>query len=941
MERILRYFLGTFRGMLLISVSAIPAQAGDSSAIPKGEETLSLAGEWKFSLDSKADGISAHGYPTNLPDTIHLPGTTEEAGKGTPARNTGDTMHLGRPFPYMGPAWYQKDIVIPQEWKGKHITLFLERTKNSTLWLDGKCEGTQDSLATGHTYNLSETLSPGQHQLTLLVDNAKLPPGKGHQTSDDTQTNWNGVLGRIELQSASRVWLDDVRIDSDVEHHLIKVRVRIGNFTPDPASGTLTLTAHSWDNPNTGTLPTRSYIFNDIRGGSVIEADYDMGSDVRLWNEFVPGLYQLDATLEAHSGNETYAAGCRQGFGMRDFSAHGTQFRINGQTTMLRGKHDACTFPLTGYAPMDVDSWKRVFMIAKSYGINHYRFHTWCPPEAAFTAADIIGVYLQPELCNNGFGFDEYFRAEARRILNAYGNHPSFVMMSMGNETNSSHDKLADLVSNLRVLDRRHLYAQSSNYECGNSKLADGDDYWTTMRVAKGKEGAVRGSYSHADLPLGNVQSGPAGTMMDFSKAIHSVPAPVIGHEIGQYQVFPDFKEISKYRGVLKPWNLEVFRDRLKAAGMLDQGDSFFKASGALAAICYREDIEAALRTHGMGGFQLLDLQDFPGQGPALVGILDAFMDSKGIITPQSWREFCSETVPLARFQKYGWTTDETFSATVQVAHYGRHTLGRAVIKWTLEDSNGKQATGGQLLQKDIPQGSLTDVGIIRIPLTEIAAPQALSLTISIDGTSIRNHYRLWVYPSGKNMETPQRVTVSRILDEATLNILADGGSVVMFPEPSKLENSVEGFFTSDFWCYPMFRRFCQTMKIPVAPGTLGLLCDPKHPALAQFPTDFHSDWQWFPIVMHSRAVILDETPASYRPLVQVIDNFERNHKLGLVFEAKVGPGKLLVCSADLPGMPDQPEARQLRNSLLDYAASVKFSPTQELDAATLRRLLR
>jgi len=927
--------------MLLISLSAIPVSAGVTGANPVGQETLSLEGEWKFSLDNKADGVSARGFPKVLPDTIHLPGTTEEAGKGTPARNINDTTHLSRPFPYTGPAWYQRDIVIPEEWKGKPITLVLERTKNSTLWVDGKCMGTQDSLATGHAYELTNELPPGQHQLTLLVDNAKLPPGKGHQTSDDTQTNWNGVIGRIELRADSRVWLDDVRIDPDVEHHSIKVRVMLGKLTPEPASGTLTLTTHSWNDPKNGMQPTRTYKFKDMTGGSVIEAVYDMGANVRLWDEFSPELYQLNATLEARSGNETFTAGCREGFGMREFSAHGTQFRINGQTTMLRGKHDACTFPLTGYAPMDVDSWKHVFMIAKSYGINHYRFHTWCPPEAAFTAADILGIYLQPELCNNGFGSDEYFRAEGRRILTAFGNHPSFVMMSLGNETMHVRDKLVDIVRDLRALDQRHLYTQASNYDFDNPKLAAGDDYWTTMRVAKGTDGAVRGSFSHADIPLGHVQSGPAGTMMDFSEAVHSVPVPVIGHEIGQYQVFPDFKEISKYRGVLKPWNLEVFRDRLKTAGMLDQGDDFFKASGALAAICYREDIEAALRTHGMGGFQLLDLQDFPGQGTALVGILDAFMDSKGIITPQAWREFCSETVPLARFTKYGWTTDETFSATVQVAHYGQHSLGGAVIKWTLEDSTGKQVACGQLPKKDIPQGSLTDMGNVRIPLTGIAAPQALVLTTFIDGTSFRNHYRLWVYPDGENMEFPHGITVIRILDESALKILADGGSVVMFPEPSKLKNSVEGFFASDFWCYPMFRKICEQVKMSVAPGTLGLLCDPKHPALAEFPTDFHSDWQWFPIVMRSRAVILDETPASYRPLVQVIDNFERNHKLGLVFEAKVGPGKLLVCSADLPGVPDQPEARQLRKSLLDYAASREFAPTQELDAATLLRLLR
>ena len=105
---------------------------------------------------------------------------------------------------------------------------------------------------------------------------------------------------------------------------------------------------------------------------------------------------------------------------------------------------------------------------------------------------------------------------------------------------------------------------------------------------------------------------------------------------------------------------------------MLDQAHDFFKASGALAVVCYREDIEAALRTPEFGGFQLLDIQDFPGQGTALVGILNVFMENKGMIEPEQWRGFCSETVPLFRMEKYVWTNDETLTGKVQIAHYGR-----------------------------------------------------------------------------------------------------------------------------------------------------------------------------------------------------------------------------------------------------------------------------
>jgi hypothetical protein len=123
-------------------------------------------------------------------------------------------------------------------------------------------------------------------------------------------------------------------------------------------------------------------------------------------------------------------------------------------------------------------------------------------------------------------------------------------------------------------------------------------------------------------------------------------------------------------------------------------------------------------------------------------------------------------------------------------------------------------------------------------------------------------------------------------------------------------------------------------------PGTQGFICDPKHPALAAFPTEFHSNWQWWQIVKNSRPIILDATPADYRPIIHVIDNFARNHKLGLLFETKVGKGRLLVCASDLPALQDHPEARQLLHSLLLYVDSTAFAPQSELAAELLKKLI-
>jgi hypothetical protein len=151
----------------------------------------------------------------------------------------------------------------------------------------------------------------------------------------------------------------------------------------------------------------------------------------------------------------------------------------------------------------------------------------------------------------------------------------------------------------------------------------------------------------------------------------------------------------------------------------------------------------------------------------------------------------------------------------------------------------------------------------------------------------------------------------------------------------------VGGAFPTDFWCWPMFAKGAIAQGLEPAPGTQGFLCDPRHPALAAFPTEFHSNWQWWHIVKNSRPIILDETSPEYRPIVHVIDNFARNHKLGLLFEAKVGAGRLLVCASDLPALQDHPEARQLMHSLLCHVGSDRFQPAQTIEQETLAKILK
>jgi len=901
-----------------------------------GDNQVNLAGQWRFALDVNNVGVKEKWFEKTLDDTIQLPGTTDENRKGK-LNNAREVSHLSRVYTFSGSAWYQQDINVLTDWSNKCISLFLERTKNSRLWVDGNGLGTQNSLVTPHIYSLGP-LSPGRHQLTLRINNSEYPPiGDPHQISDQTQTNWNGIIGKIGLIATDPVYIDDVQVYPDVAAKTIRVRVAVVNTTGLLANSTLTLNASKTNGTQQEVKPV-SIPFPAGDKPSVVEVNYPLGDNSQCWDEFSPVLYRIAVFLDASSAGKKYADSRDVTFGLREFKAKGTQFNINGKTTFLRGKHDACVFPLTGYPPMTVDGWLKVFNIAKSYGINHYRFHTWCPPEAAFEAADQLGIYMEPELPNwANFGepnHDNFCLAEGERLLKTFGNHPSFVMLSLGNELDGKQELMAPVVKHFRQLDSRHLYAQGTNNWFG--MVDAGDDFWVSWQVRWQK---IRGSYAAVDTPLGHIQIGPPGTEKDYTREIKGITVPVISTEIGQYQIYPDYREIDEYTGVVRARNFEVFRDRLKQNGMLDRGDDFFRASGALAVLCYREDIEAALRTPGFGGFQLLDLQDFPGQGTALVGILDAFMDSKGLIEPAKWRQFCSETVPLIRMSKYSWTVGETFNAKIQVAHFGLSDINDAVGVWTLQNAKGDTLASGRLPSQNISQGTLVSLGDINIPLKGVASPAKLKLTLAIEGTKFTNSYNIWVYPD-KVDTSAGNVIVSRKYDDATREALSSGKNVLLIPEANDLKNSLEGTFASDFWNYGMFKKIAEERKMPLAPGTLGILCDPNHPAFADFPTEFHSNWQWFNLLRNSRVMILDTMPAGYRPIVQVIDNLERAKKLGNVFEVKMGKGKLLVCSINLPAIQDKPEARQLLHSLLRYMNSDRFVPVTAIDETTLRRIL-
>jgi hypothetical protein len=936
MKRILALSAVIFSGLL---ARALPAT-----------DALSLDGNWRFQLDRADVGIAENWAAKKLSGQfsghIHLPGSLPEQGIGddvttntiwtgsiidrsfftapefAPYRQTGNVkvpFWLTPEKYYAGAAWFQHTVTIPLDWQNQRVVLTLERPHWQTqVWLDGKNFGTNDSLGTPHEYGLGQ-LAPGKHTLTIRVDNRRIVDiGENSSSiSDQSQGNWNGIVGDLSLRATPLVWIEDLQVYPHVATHSATVTGTIGNVSGAGGEAGMLFYVD-------GKL-AQSVVADWTANGGTFTGEIALGDNATNWDEFHPVVRHLTAKLGDATRSTT--------FGLREISTQGTQFTVNGRKTFFRGTVECCVFPLTGHPPTDVDSWKRIITIAKAHGLNLFRFHSWCPPEAAFQAADELGFYFQIEAgswanqsttLGDGQPVDAWVYDETERILKTYGNHPSFVLMAYGNEPGGKNQNkfLADYVDHFKLRDPRRLWTGASGWP----QLPENQfDVTATSRIQQWNAGLNS-----------RLNAQPPETTTDYGDDITARDVPVISHEIGQWCAYPNFSEIKKYKGYLKPGNLEIFRDSLAAHHLGDEAEWFLYASGKLQTLCYKEEIESQLRTPGLGGFELLGLTDFPGQGTAPVGILNAFWDDKSYVTTAQFSRFCNAVVPLARLEKRVFTADETLSADLEVANFGAAPLADATPYCELVAENGRVVASQIFDRRDVPVDNGIKLGTADFSLKNIPTPARYRLVAGFAGTKIQNDWDVWVYPAQTAPRAPAAAVIFHELNAAARAVLDSGGTVLWLLPPENVRNDsarpVKFGFSSIFWNTAWTKR--------QAPTTLGILCDARQPLFAEFPTDDFANWQWWYLVRRAQPMILDDLPDGLLPSVQVIDDWTTNHKLALAFEALAGNGKIFVCSVDLENdLEHDPVRRQFRTSLLDYLASPRFQPKWPVDVATLQHL--
>lgn len=871
---------------------------------------IDLAGAWSVTL------------PDGVTHDVSLPGSLDLARVAPDGPDAG-MAYLTRRHPFVGRAIYTRSFTVSAAQDGMTGVLVLERSHGKLgLTVDGAPIGRDLTLCTESRFLLGP-LAAGSHEVVLIVDNSDFPavgealwdiyPTVAHSTSDHTQTNWNGVIGRMAVELTRGGAIAALKITPQAGGILVEAEIEAWDpnrywptFWTGAPGDALTLTVTLSD----GRQVTKRRDF------ALTSSLHEISETLALpgaatWDEFHPVVHELTATW---TRDGQAVAQRTETFGLREISREGRHILLNGRRIFLRGTLDCCIFPLTGHPPMDEPAWARVFATIRGHGLNHVRFHSWCPPRAAFAAADRMGLYLHVETpvwssLGSDAELDAFIHQEAARIVAAYGNHPSFTMLAVGNEVAGPglHAFLERFTRDWRARDSRRLYTGGSG--------------WPTVQRADYLSKSEPRSHRWTEGLHSRLNARPLETLTDWSDWVAKVDQPLISHEIGQWCAFPDLDTMADYTGPLAPNAFARVEADLIAKGRRDKARDYLMVSGALQTALYKEDVEAALRTPDFAGFQLLGLQDFPGQGTALVGVVDAFWRPKPYDDPAAFAAFCGPIVPLLRAEGFVLRQGQSFHAAAQVAHYGADDLSAGEARWVLS-LDGIAVGSGALPHGSLKAGALHDLGTVALE-TEGLPQGRYRLTLTAGGS--QNGWDLWVMLPAK-----PALAICQSLDADTLARLESGEALVLSPSPETIAPNAELGHTTVFW-----NTFWTKGQ---APHSLGLWNHTDHPIFADFPADQHTGWhQW--VLTHGRRAMEVEGLTLSR-IIDVVDDWNTTRDLTLLAEVQVGKGRLVLSAIDFTR--DDPVVEALGAALerhLARPASLPILSRPALEAWAAREL--
>lgn len=889
------------------------------------ERIFDLSGQWSARIPG-SDPVMAV-LPGTL-DENHIGGKDallddERTGADGELRGEGEILtRLTRNYTYEGPAYFTRTVEL-DALDGARLFLDAERSRKLSLRINGKDvpEHVRGSVSTAYSFEITDYVQVGTNEIELCSDNSYTDwphdaIAYSSAATDETQTNWSGIIGYLRLRRENADFISAVRVYPDGD----RINVVIEIDTLNGYSGVLNINSDALEQPfeikSTATAGRSEVRVNGL----------ELRDNIVHWDEGVGALYQLSV-----SSDDLDAYDVR--FGVRSFGDTDGRLAINGRPFFLRGEANCCEFPETGHMPMTVGEWKQVLSVFASYGVNCMRFHSHCPPDAAFTAADEMGIMMEPELShwNPRTAFEDdvayaYYRMELEQILRAYANHPSFVMLTLGNELwcgAKGYRRMADLMSMARNFDSTRMYAEGSNAFYGTRGPHPESDFYTSSNYL---DEMIRCTSSGM---VGVTNNRRPDTRVNFQQAIEylrgAYKKPVFGFEVGQYEVLPDFDEINDFHGVTRADNYDFMRRHMIESGFEDDWRKRINATGEMSLLGYRAEVEAVMRTPGMSGLALLGIQDFPGQGTALVGMLNSHLQPKlPFGAPERFHAFFTDALPLGLMDSYTYTAGQKLRIDAKMANYSRADIsGVMLISIKRGDTDVARR---ELKPRVYPAGELTKAGAVEFALDFVNAPERLDVVLSIAGRV--NTYPIWVYDTA-NVAVPDGVAVTASIDEAC-ELLQNGGRVLLTPpsDEQHFPNSIAAQFTPDFWSVGTFSS---------QSGFNGCMIEENHPAFASFPTEYYANWQWWHMC-RGRSMVL---PKGMKSIVTGLDSAVRMRNMGLLTELSVGNGRLMISSLGLGEIQAEPEARALMQSILNYMATDAFSPTQVVDEKWLREMVK
>lgn len=921
---------------------------------------LNIDGEWLFRLDPTNKGIQEQWFNDHFSASITLPGCLQNQGYGNEVTSQTEwitnesrqglwyTHHMYAPFRekenlrypnnfqpqkhYVGVAWYQKELEIDGRLlKGEDVILFLERVHwESTLWINGEKVGKQNSLTSPHVYHISPYIK-GKNKLSVVlrIDNGPVVQmgTNAHSWGDQTMTAWNGVVGEMCIKVNDCIHVSDFQIFTNLKDRTARLDYKIQNSFKKNKEIILSNTIKSFNSKKEHIIPFADQCVKLVPGMNVLSFSVSLTDSVLLWDEYHPNLYKIETTLKEKDGILTFYT---NSFGVREIQTSSNRFVLNGKEIYLRGNVLCGSFPMTGYASMDYDAWKRIMTIHKHYGLNHIRFHSWTPPEAAFKAADEVGIYLYPET-NAWASIEseeqvEFLLQEGINNLKYYGNHPSFLMLGMGNELSAKKEITTRFLKELKK-DARRVYTGLAN---SIYSITPEYDFIVTREVRStiGWPPTPERSFFYRNSPSTNFL---------FGNPV-KYPFPLLTHEAGQHCSYPALDQMQKFTGTQIAGYIDIARKQLEERGMLHLWPYFVKASGMLQNMMYKHELEAYLRIPRHAGYEILQLEDFPGQGSALVGILDYFYDNKGYVTPYEFRRSCAPMSLMLKLPKFTWEEGETLKGEACFSNWGEKDLENALINYTITNLEGKILLTRVFNPKSIIRGDAVSLGNLSLSLNGISKATKLKIFAYMQGTDLSNEWEVWVYPHSADTVKDNLKIVNGV-DDIVVKRIMEGENLVIQLDKSHIRGNMPPVFLPVYWTQFDNMGIAQTM---------GILCNPEHAIFDLFPTEYHTNWQWYDLLRDAHPLIFDEYgmkkcwSKDFIPTVQVIDGWKTNRKLGVLAEARLGKGKVVITSMNLTdNLDSRISARQFRISLARYMNSSDFAPKCVISPEHIYNLLK